>query len=191
MHISAPLSAEACLARLMEGNRRFQQSEQETGDISFGLRRRLAAEGQAPYAIIITCSDSRVPPEYIFSAGLGDLFVIRVAGNVMDSHQLGSVEYAAEHLMCRLVLVLGHTGCGAVEAALTGDPEGYIKFITDEVKAAVGGETDRRLACEKNVRRSIKSMEQSACIQHLERDDGLKIVGGIYDLATGAVTLLE
>lgn len=191
MHVLETLSAEAALARLMEGNRQFQQSEQETGDISFALRRRLADHGQAPYAIVITCSDARVPPEYIFSAALGDLFVIRVAGNVMDDHQLGSVEYAAEHLQCRLVLVLGHTGCGAVEAALTGDPEGYIKFITDEVRAAVGDETDRRAACEKNVRRSIKSMEQSASIQQLEQHDGLRIVGGIYDLVTGGVSLLD
>lgn len=97
--------------------------------------------GQKPYAVIVSCSDSRVIPECIFSAGIGDLFVIRVAGNVIDKYQLGSIEYAAEHLCCKLVVVLGHTQCGAVGAA-KGKCGGFVGFITDEIRRAVGTETD-------------------------------------------------
>ena len=94
-------------------------------------------------------------PETIFSAGLGELFVIRVAGNVIDDHQLGSIEYAAGHLGSPVVVVLGHTHCGAVDAAINSDPEGYIKFITDEIKLAIGDETDDYKACCLNVKRSV------------------------------------
>ena len=91
---------------------------------------------------MICCSDSRVLPESLFCAGIGELFVIRVAGNVIDNHQLGSIEYAAEHVGCPLILVLGHDRCGAVDAAIRHDPDGYIKFITDEIREAIGEERD-------------------------------------------------
>ena len=137
--------------------------------------------GQAPYAIIVTCSDSRVIPENIFSAGIGELFVIRLAGNVIDDHQLGSIEYAAGHLGCRLILVMGHTHCGAVEAAMNGNPKNYIKFITDEIRLAIGDETDATKACELNVAHSI---------HHMEEDSGLRVIGAIYDIESGEVRLL-
>ena len=101
------------LERLKAGNRLYLAEGKNA------LRERTAKEGQHPYAIVVCCSDSRVIPERIFSVDIGDLFVIRVAGNVLDRHQLGSIEYAAEHLHCPLVLILGHTGCGAVAAALS------------------------------------------------------------------------
>ena len=122
--------------RLSEGNRRYMESADEA------LRVDLAEHGQHPFAIVIACSDSRVIPEQIFDAVPGELFVIRVAGNVLDKHQLGSVEYAAGHLHCDTVIVLGHTGCGAVGAALSDGGEGYIKYITDEIQSAIGGERD-------------------------------------------------
>ena len=133
----------AVLDRLKEGNETFLRSRNTIGDISSGIRMDTAANGQKPYAIVITCSDSRVIPEAMFNCGIGDLFVIRVAGNVIDNHQLGSIEYAADHLGTRLILVLGHTGCGAVEAAISHDPQGYIKFITDEISLAIDGEKDQ------------------------------------------------
>jgi carbonic anhydrase len=111
------MNAEEALERLKEGNRRYVGGA-DAGDVSASVREDKARNGQRPYAVVIACSDSRVIPETIFNAGIGDLFVIRVAGNVIDPHQLGSVEYAAAHLHCPLVLVLGHTGCGAVSAAL-------------------------------------------------------------------------
>lgn len=106
------------------------------------------------------CFDSRVIPEHIFSAGIGELFVIRLAGNVIDDHQLGSIEYAAGHLGCKLVVVLGHTHCGAVDAAIHHQPEGYIKYITDEIKKAIGDET------------------------------GLRVVGAMYHIEDGSVEFL-
>ena len=130
------------IKKLLEGNQKYLTSEKGAGDISPRIRLKTAGEGQNPYAIIITCSDSRVIPEAIFQCGIGDLFVIRLAGNVIDNHQLGSIEYAADHLGTKLIMVLGHTHCGAVDAAIHHDPEGYIKFITDEITKAIGEEKD-------------------------------------------------
>ena len=114
-----------------------------------------------PYAIVISCSDSRVIPERIFHAAIGDLFTVRVAGNVIDDHQLGSIEYAAGHLGTNLIVVMGHTGCGAVAAAVHHDPGGYIKFITDEIKRAIEEEQDDYKACVLNVKQSICVIESS------------------------------
>ena len=113
-------TAEEALKRLIEGNKKYLKNRGSKIEAEESIIARSAKEGQRPYAIIITCSDSRVIPEAIFSAGIGDIFVIRVAGNVIDAHQLGSIEYAEEHLGTGLVLVLGHTGCGAVDAVLSG-----------------------------------------------------------------------
>ena len=161
------------------------------GDVSKESRMRTYLHGQHPYAIVVTCSDSRVIPESIFSAGIGDLFVIRLAGNVIDDHQLGSIEYAAGHLGCRLIVVLGHTHCGAVDAAMNSDPEGYIKFITDEIKRAIGDEKDERKACEKNVWQSIQMIEHSLEIHHIEDEIGLRVVGAMYDIETGKVEFMQ
>lgn len=184
------ISAQEAMARLKQGNRTYLTARTNPGDISPALRRHTFDHGQQPYAIIITCSDSRVIPESIFSAGIGELFVIRVAGNVIDDHQLGSIEYAAGHLSTRLVVVLGHTCCGAVDAAISGDADGYIKFITDEIKLAIGKETDDYRACCLNVRRSMSEILQSPDIQRLEREDGLEVVGAVYHLDTGKVEFL-
>ena len=111
------ISATEAKKKLIEGNQKYLDAKAGTGDISKALRLQTAEQGQHPYAIVITCSDSRVIPESIFSAGIGDLFVIRVAGNVLDNHQLGSIEYAAEHLGTKLIVMLGHTRCGAARSA--------------------------------------------------------------------------
>jgi len=116
--------------------------------------------------------------------------VIRLAGNVIDDHQLGSIEYAAGHLGCRLILVMGHTHCGAVEAAMNGNPKNYIKFITDEIRLAIGDETDATKACELNVAHSIHIIEDSLEIHHMEEDSGLRVIGAIYDIESGEVRLL-
>ena len=181
----------ALIERLRAGNARYLNAAAPCGDISPALREQTAREGQTPYAIVICCSDSRVLPESIFSAGIGELFVIRVAGNVLDRHQLGSIEYAAAHLGCKLILVLGHTGCGAVGAALAGGGEGYIQYITDEILLAVGEERDPDLACRMNVQHAVET------IRHAFRDHpeipsaGLEIRGAIYDVRTGTVDWME
>lgn len=183
-------TAEEAKARLVSGNRRYLLG-QVMGDMSQAKREETLREGQRPYAVIITCSDSRVIPEAVFSAGIGELFVIRIAGNVIDSHQLGSIEYAAAHLGCRLVVVLGHTRCGAVEAALYHKPEGYIKFITDEIVKAIGGETDGYRACCLNVLRSKMVIEESLQIQIEEQESGLQVLGAVYHLEDGRVEFLD
>ncbi len=183
------VSAKQAISRLKEGNNNYIAAKYPSGDISVEIRRKTCSEGQTPYAIIVTCSDSRVIPESIFSAGIGELFVIRVAGNVMDSHQLGSIEYAASHLGCKLIVVLGHTHCGAVEAAVHHDPEGYIKFITDEIRLAIGEEKDEHKACLLNIQRSVSVIEESFDIKR-EEEHGLSVVGALYHLEDGRVEFL-
>ena len=189
MHTNTGLSAKAALERLKAGNAAYMSARCSSGDISPAVREKTAREGQAPYAIIVSCSDSRVIPESLFMAGIGELFVIRVAGNVMDDHQLGSIEYAVSHLGCRLIVVLGHTHCGAVDAAIHHDPEGYIKFITDEIRLAIGEEKDAHRACCLNVARSVAVIEDSFEIRQ-EEEHGLKVLGAVYDIETGQVDFL-
>lgn len=184
------ISADEALNKLKKGNELYLNAQTPISDISPMLRLKTKEFGQHPYAIIITCSDSRVIPESIFSAGIGDLFVIRVAGNVIDDHQLGSIEYAAEHLGCRLVLVLGHTFCGAVHAAIHHDPDGYIKFITDEIGLAIGNETDDYKACCLNINRSVSLIEENIDIRHMEEDEGLRVIGAVYHIENGKVEYL-
>lgn len=153
------------------------------------LRKETAEHGQHPYAVVICCSDSRVIPEQIFQADIGDLFVIRVAGNVLDNHQIGSVEYAISHLGCRLVLMLGHTGCGAVGAALKGEAEGHISFITKDIQEAIGMERDPNEACRLNVIHGVKVLRKV----FLSEPDtiNLEIKGAVYDIKTGVVEWLD
>ena len=191
MHLKLNMSAIKAVEKLKEGNEKYLETLNGMGDVSKESRMRTYLHGQHPYAIVVTCSDSRVIPESIFSAGIGDLFVIRLAGNVIDDHQLGSIEYAAGHLGCRLIVVLGHTHCGAVDAAMNSDPEGYIKFITDEIKRAIGDEKDERKACEKNVWQSIQMIEHSLEIHHIEDEIGLRVVGAMYDIETGKVEFMQ
>lgn len=189
--VTYTISAEQSLAKLKDGNKKYMDSEHNAANISKALRLHTCNEGQHPYAIIVTCSDSRVIPESIFSAGIGDLFVIRVAGYVMDDHQLGSIEYAAEHLGCGLVLVLGHNHCGAVDAAINHDPDGYVKYITDEIIKAIGDEKDDYKACCLNVKHSCQIIEDSIQIQKDERDYGLRVMGALYHLENGEVEFFE
>lgn len=183
--------AEEALARLREGNRSYLNAETNRGDISQVVRVQTCEEGQFPYAVIVSCSDSRVVPEHIFSAGIGELFVVRVAGNVIDDHQLGSIVYAVEHLGCRLVVVLGHEHCGAVGAAISGEVDGYVKFITDEIKLAIGEEKDEIRAACLNVRRSVQLVEDALQIYDETHGEGITVMGAIYRLRDGAVEFLN
>ncbi len=167
--------------RLKAGNKLYIGSVKGAGDISPERRRDTFENGQKPFAVVVSCSDSRVIPESIFSVGIGDLFVIRVAGNVIDNNQLGSIEYATEHLGCKLVLVLGHTGCGAVGAAVE-ENGGYVKYITDEIKRAIGGETDGTKAAVLNVKYGVAKIKKL-----LKETDGLTIIGALYHTDSGIV----
>ncbi len=185
------LNAHEALDRLTTGNRTYLEASVSSGNISPAVRKETAENGQVPYAIIVTCSDSRVIPESIFNAGIGDLFVIRVAGNVIDRHLLGSIEYAQKHLGTRLVVVMGHTHCGAVTAAMhPDDDDKFITPILEEIRSAIGNETDDRAASVLNVRHSIHRIENSFEVLESEEEDGLEVIGAIYDIETGKVDFL-
>ncbi len=178
------LSAEKALEKLKQGNKLYLSNENPMGNFSLARRKATAEEGQHPFAIVVTCSDSRVVPEALFSCGIGDLFVIRVAGNVIDDDVLGSIEYAASHLGCPLAVVLGHTGCGAVDAALHHAPEGHIRFITEEIRRAIGKEEDADAACLLNVRHAVAKIQKelpALCAS------GLTVAGAVYHLSDGRV----
>lgn len=183
------LSAAEAMEKLQEGNREYLTAMTNPGDISPEIRKTTCEQGQTPYAIVVTCSDSRVIPESIFCAGIGELFVIRVAGNVIDDHQLGSIEYAADHLGSRLVVVLGHEHCGAVGAAIHDEPGGYIKSITDEIRKAIGGEKDELRASCLNVKRSVSVIKESLGVD--ESAEGVKVCGAMYHIDNGSVEFLD
>ena len=175
------VSALNALEHLKEGNKIYVNSVKGAGDISPEKRLYTCKNGQKPYAVIVGCSDSRVIPECIFSAGIGDLFVIRVAGNVIDNHQLGSIEYAVEHLGCKLVVVLGHTLCGAVGAAAKQNG-GFVRFITDEIRQAIGMEEDAVKAAILNVKQSVAKIQRLIC-----KTEGLEVTGALYNTQSGVV----
>jgi len=184
-------SAEEAADCLLDGNAAYVSGAEVRGDISAQRRSDTAENGQHPYAVIVTCSDSRVPAEHIFGAGVGDLFVIRTAGNVIGDYEKGSVEYGAEHLHAKLVVVLGHTHCGAVDAALNGGAHGNIAAITDEIAAHLPGNCDPRDAEILNVENSIAQIRSSEILQELEAKGEVEIRGAIYDIVSGEVRFLN
>ncbi len=196
----AGISPDEALAKLVDGNTRFVEGKQAQKDID-NKRRAELTKGQQPFAVILSCSDSRVPPEHIFDQGLGDIFVVRVAGNVADSIELGSVEYAVEHLGSRLILVLGHQMCGAVKATVAGGkPEGNIgsivKKIEPAVKKAKTQVKDKDKVLDAAILENTKNMaaaltQKSAIIKHLAQEKGVKIAAGVYNMTTGKVELVE
>lgn len=180
---------EKVLERLKEGNDIYVRDGWNHGDVSLNIRQQTAREGQHPYAIVITCSDSRVIPDAIFSAGIGELFVIRVAGNVLDNHQLGSIEYAFSHLDANVIVMLGHTKCGAISAARNshGVTDKFIKYIIEDITEAIGDETDDYKATCLNVKHGVSIIEK-AFHDHPDIEDGeLDVLGAVYDIETGKV----
>lgn len=182
-------SPESIMEFMMERNEAYLSAAANGGDISSEVRTETAEIGQSPYATIITCSDSRVPPEHIFQAGIGELFVIRTAGNVVGEFELGSVEYSAEHLGTGLILVLGHTGCGAVDATLKGGGHGHVASITDEIASCLPENCSASEAEIQNVHNSISRIRESHVIQKMEADGEVVVIGAIYDITTGEVIL--
>src|SRR5256714_13443252 len=202
------ISAREALERLREGNRRFVSDVRSRDTLTSQMRRNEVATGQEPFAIILGCSDSRVPAEIVFDQGLGDLFVIRVAGNIVASSQVGSVEFAAARFGTRLVVVMGHSQCGAVIATLeellghTNNQSRNLRSIVDRVRPSVeallpgrreeDAEALVRDAIRANVRASVNHLRHgSELLERLIRNDGLLVVGAEYSLETGIVTFLE
>ncbi|MBS5450826.1 MAG: carbonic anhydrase [Coriobacteriia bacterium] len=154
------------------------------------LRTKLVQDGQHPYAVIVTCCDSRVQPVSAFSAQLGDLFVTRTIGGYVGPVESASVEYGVAHLGAPLVVVLGHTHCGAVQAALEGGATGNIAVVVDDIAAAVGDTSDPREAERRNVRHSIERLLDNEQLRALADEGRIEICGAMYDLSSGVVTWL-
>ncbi|MBA4377861.1 MAG: carbonic anhydrase [Gemmatimonas sp.] len=202
------ISASAALERLREGNRRFVSEVRNCDPDARQARRLELTAGQEPHAIILGCSDSRVPAELVFDQGLGDLFVIRVAGNIVAPSQVGSVEFAAERYGTRLVVVLGHSECGAILATLevlgraAGDYSPNLRSIVDRIRPTLAPLLTSELrhrpadlvqaAVRANIRVSADHLRHgSACLEKLIREDGLLVVGAEYSLETGVVDFFE
>jgi carbonic anhydrase len=190
--------AATALAELKAGNLRFVQGVQRRGTFISQAQRRELIDGQSPSAVILGCSDSRAPVELIFDQGLGDLFVIRVAGNIVAHSGIGSVEFAAERFGTRLVVVLGHSRCGAVQATLEAmqqPPEQIsrnLQFIVDRIRPNLMKEFTLPDAVRANVRASVAALQHgSAILEELVANDGLVIVGAEYSLETGKVDFFD
>ena len=201
------IDATEALTRLRDGNRRFASGQLTDQALSKKELRALAAD-QAPFAIILGCSDSRVPAELVLDQGFGDLFVIRVAGNIVAPSQIGSVEFAASRFGTKLVVVMGHSQCGAITAAIEEILDGAtnesrnLRSIVDRVRPAVEtviagrSDVDRttliREAVRANVRASVDHLRHgSPLLEKLVQNDGLVIIGAKYSLDTGVVTFLD
>jgi len=193
----ATLTSDQVLERLIEGNRRYARGRQIHPHQTATHRSKLI-DGQHPWAVILGCSDSRVSPEIIFDQGLGDLFVIRVAGNIVDDIVIGSIEYAGEHLLTPLIIVLSHSKCGAVTATIAGGTlKGHISKIAAAIRPAVDcvkGQPGDLVenAIRANCLQVAKQLRQSKpVLVELVNNGKLKIVAAWYDLETGIVELLE
>ncbi|HNW34241.1 MAG TPA: carbonic anhydrase [Candidatus Ozemobacteraceae bacterium] len=188
-------SSTEILQRLIDGNKRYIDAKATHPDQS-SQRRTELAQGQHPFAVIVCCSDSRLPPEIIFDQGLGDLFVIRLAGNVLDDAALGSIEYAVEHLGVKLVMVLGHERCGAVEATIKGgEAPGHIGSLVkaiqpavDKVKNQPGDLTDN--VVRENINMVVQQVKSSEPIlSELTKSGAVSVIGARYDLDDGVVEI--
>lgn len=197
-----PVSPENGLKMLAEGNLRFALGQMTHPNTSFSRRLLTTTEGQAPYATVIACSDSRVPVEILFDQGVGDLFVIKVAGNVADTDEIGSAEYGVDHLGTPVLMVLGHSYCGAVTAVTTGaEVHGSIPELVDNIVPAVekarhdhpDAETPELIvkAIEANVWLAVEDLlSKSHAIADRAKDGRVVVVGAVYDILTGKVTVL-
>ncbi|MFZ4479771.1 MAG: carbonic anhydrase [Rhodoferax sp.] len=198
---TGPVSADEALARLMAGNERFMRGEPTNSHPPAEVLANLV-KGQHPYAAILGCSDSRVPPELLFDAAFGELFIIRVAGNVMSPEVAGSIQYAGTHLKTQLLMVLGHEGCGAVQAALASKFEGArersrIETLLHNILPGLE-EIDPRLPPQQRIERAVEANVRWSMRQILESPEGqarkaegrLRMVGAVCEIATGRVRLL-
>ncbi len=189
------------LELLIEGNKRFKENHPIHPDQTLERLRELK-KGQHPFAVVISCSDSRVPPELIFDQGLGDLFVVRNAGNIISDYEFGSIEYAVEHLETKLIVVLGHTNCGAIDAFIKHKNDhvhnhiqsiiNYIKSEPEEAELDVKATNYYEMAVIANVKHGVHVIEKSEPVLREYIQSGkIQVVGMLYDINTGSVEILE
>lgn len=184
-------TADEAMKFLQEGNDRFVNDKSELRNVSSERRNQLK-DGQSPYAVIVSCSDSRVTPTTIFNAGLGEIFDIRLAGNIVDDDALGSIEYGAEHLQCPLIVVMGHQSCGAVTATYNKvvkgeEVTGHIEDIVEKIQPSVKTDGTIDDAIHNNINAVVKEISQDEIISHLISTGKVKVMGAYYDL-DGKVT---
>ena len=186
---------EGALKRLIDGNNRYVSSKMAHPNQTEN-RRKEVIKGQKPFAVIVGCSDSRIPPEIIFDQGIGDLFVIRVAGNIVDDVALGSVEYAVDHLGTKLVIVLGHGNCGAVTATVQGGKtHGHIGSIVrtiapavEKARAQTGDLIDNAIRI--NAALVVDEIKSSSIIKKMLEQDSVRVAGAYYDIDSGKVDII-
>ena len=169
--------------RLKQGNQQYLSLERSEGNISADIRQYTSENGQHPFAVIVACSDSRVIPEAIFNCGIGELFVIRTAGNTIGENEAGSIEYALDHLHVKAVIVLGHSNCGAVAAALHGEAHGQVSPIIRKIKLAIGEETVPYNASLLNARAAVNYLNEL----FKEQFPDVLFMPAMYDICTGKV----
>ena len=186
------LSSSAALEKLKAGNANFVADKLD-GKLQNSARRAELTGGQKPYAIILSCADSRVVPELAFDSGLGEIFVIRVAGNVANTSTIASIEYAVAHLGVNLIVVLGHQSCGAVTAALAGGDNGYnLNHLLSHVEPAKAASEDKSVdgVVKKNAEMQVAQLEERSAIIRGAMSEGLKLVPAYYNLDSGRVDYL-
>ena len=184
-----PMSGETAIQRLMKGNERYTKDQLDHPNRT-SERRDAVTSRQTPFAIIVGCSDSRVAPEILFDQGVGDLFVIRVAGNVVGDIELESIKFAALNLGSSVIMVLGHENCGAVGAVLD-NQTGDIPVIAKHIAPAIKGDTTLERAVKDNVKAVVSQLRKSPFLSKLSRKRKITVVGGYYDLKTGDVQLID
>ncbi|WKY44817.1 carbonic anhydrase [Eubacteriaceae bacterium ES2] len=178
------------LSGLKEGNKAFVNGQAVNFEKIHKQRTETAVKGQNPEVVVIGCSDSRVPPELIFSAGIGEMFVIRTAGNLVGELEMESISYAVDHLGAPVVMVLGHSHCGAVKAAKDGNAPDYLKATAEIIKAAIGDEGDQK-SCELiNIEVGVKKLLNEELIREKVESSQLAVIGAYYCLETGMVEFL-
>ena len=197
-HNTENISADEALKKLIKGNERFVELKEQHPD-SDKQRRKEMLKGQHPFVVILSCSDSRVPPELIFDQGLGDIFEIRNAGNVLNEHVIGSIEYAVMHCGVKLIVIMGHQDCGAIAATLSGVSETkYIKALEDSIKPAVedckkqGKEINSDNVVKAHVMQDINELlsQDNELVKYMKKNN-VKIVPAYYHLDTGKVDFLK
>lgn len=192
------LSAQDALKKLTDGNERFMAQKEKHPDVN-KKRRKEMLKGQHPFVVILSCSDSRVPPELIFDQGLGDIFEIRNAGNVLDEHVIGSIEYAVMHCGVKLIVIMGHQDCGAIAATLSGKSETkYIKSLEDSIQPAVedckkhGVDVNSDNVVKAHVMQDIEElMTQDTNLVKYMKENNVQIIPAYYHLDTGKVEFLK
>lgn len=195
------LTPDQAIEMLKEGNRRFVNNQLTDKDLAAQVKH--GANGQYPFAVILGCIDSRVPAEIVFDQGIGDIFNVRIAGNIINNDILGSIEYGCKVAGSKLVLVLGHTSCGAVKGAVQQVDLGHITELLSKVIPAINSITDPKPDSEEqlgpyinkvaeiNVHNSVKNIcDRSSVLKELEDEDTIKIIGALYDVKTGIVNFL-